>query len=56
MLRDNLSIINIIFECRALCYDRRGTMFFSAKLHYLRVFFTATSWKASITSPSWISL
>lgn len=26
MLRDNLSIINIIFECRALCYDRRGTI------------------------------
>ena len=34
MLRDNLSIINIIFECRALCYDRRGTMFFSAKLQF----------------------
>jgi len=34
MLRDNLSIINIIFECRALCYDRQGTMFFSAKLQF----------------------
>ena len=27
MLRENLSIINIIFKCRALCYNRRGTIF-----------------------------
>ena len=27
MLRENLSIINIIFKCRTLCYNRRGTIF-----------------------------